>query len=246
MLLGVDHIVILVDSLDQAMQAYTAWGFTVGYGGEHTGGATHNALVAFQDNSYLELIAFKRSEPDHRWSGKTPGIVDYALLPSAPAEDIAAARARGVTYQGPLPGGRLRPDGQQVDWQLGLPPTPDLPFMCGDVTPRGRRVPQGDAQLHANGALGVDEVRIVVSDLATSADRYRALLGVEPLGESPDQRIVFPLNQARLVLVPQPEGEMGEGPRQVTLRTSRRPDGQGGYADTPGTILLSGGLAAWV
>ena len=49
MLRGIDHIVILVDDLDQAIQSYTEAGFTVIPGGEHTGGATHNALVAFRE-----------------------------------------------------------------------------------------------------------------------------------------------------------------------------------------------------
>ncbi|MCW5883173.1 MAG: VOC family protein, partial [Anaerolineae bacterium] len=60
MLKGIDHIVILVHDLAQAQADYAALGFTVVPGGEHTGGATHNARVAFADGSYVELLAFKR------------------------------------------------------------------------------------------------------------------------------------------------------------------------------------------
>ena len=67
MLKGIDHVVILVKNLDQAVADYTQLGFNVVPGGEHTDGATHNALVAFADGSYLELIAFKREAPEHRW-----------------------------------------------------------------------------------------------------------------------------------------------------------------------------------
>ena len=229
MLRGIDHIVILVDDLDQAVQTYTDVGFTVVPGGEHTGGATHNALVAFQDNSYLELIAFKRPDPGHRWSGKWPGIVDFALLPDAIADDLDAARRRGVDYQGPLPGGRLRPDGQQVDWQLGLPPAPGLPFLCGDVTPRALRVPSGAAQEHANGALGVARVYVAVQDLVTSAAEYEALLGVHPeTGLADEARYaLFPIGSAQIHLAEPLESPAGQGSRLNTVLTTR---GEGIYS----------------
>lgn len=231
MLRGIDHIVILVDNLDQAIQNYTEAGFTVIPGGEHTGGATHNALVAFQDNSYLELIAFKRPDPDHRWSGKQPGIVDFALLPGAIADDLAAARRRGVDYQGPLPGGRLRLDGQQVAWQLGLPPAPGLPFLCGDVTPRALRAPSGDAQQHANGALGIARVYVAVQDLVTSAAQYEALLGVLPdTGLSDEARhAVFPLGAAQIHLLEPLENPAGQNSQLNTVLSTR---GEGIYSLT--------------
>ncbi|MDQ2809182.1 MAG: VOC family protein [Chloroflexota bacterium] len=63
MIIGIDHIVILVPDLTQAEQDYTALGFTVTPGGEHAGGLTHNALIALADGSYLELIAFRDTDP---------------------------------------------------------------------------------------------------------------------------------------------------------------------------------------
>ena len=60
MITGIDHIVILVADLDRAQAEYAAAGFTVVPGGEHAGGLTHNALVAFADGTYLELLAFRR------------------------------------------------------------------------------------------------------------------------------------------------------------------------------------------
>src|ERR1041384_7550234 len=69
MIRAIDHIVILVNDLAAAIADYTALGFTVTPGGEHTGGATHNALVGFDDGVYFELIAFKEPsrQQDHRW-----------------------------------------------------------------------------------------------------------------------------------------------------------------------------------
>jgi catechol 2,3-dioxygenase-like lactoylglutathione lyase family enzyme len=232
MIRAIDHIVILAADLAAASADYTALGFTVTPGGEHTGGATHNALIAFADDTYLELIAFKRAEPGHRWwrhAALGEGLVDFALLPGAAADDIAAARERGVMYAGPADGGRLRPDGQQVAWQIGTPPTPDLPFLCGDVTPRALRVPQGAARQHANGVTGIASLTVAVADLAASAARYRALLGSgETEGPAlPGARSVsFALGAAAIVLAaPAGDTELsrrletrGEGPYALALR----------------------------
>jgi catechol 2,3-dioxygenase-like lactoylglutathione lyase family enzyme len=176
----IDHIVIYVRDLDQAISDYSALGFTVFPGGDHPGGATHNALVVFADGAYLELIAFKQPAPDHPWWHKAQrngeGLLDYALLPGAIERDVAQARARGLAIEGPNPGGRLRPDNVPVTWQTARS-TPDLPFLCGDVSPRALRVPEGDIRRHANGALGVANINVAVADLDASISRYRALLG---------------------------------------------------------------------
>ncbi len=187
MIKGIDHVVILVKDLAEATADYTELGFTVLPGGEHVDGASHNALIAFADGSYIELLAFKKQAPGHRWWPKATnearggeGLIDFALLPTEIENDISAARERGLAYQGPFPGGRLRPDGQEIKWQSGQPGTPDLPFLCGDITPRSLRVPSGPAWLHANGVTGIEAVSVLVDNLAESAGRYQALLGISP------------------------------------------------------------------
>src|SRR3970040_117235 len=66
MLKGIDHLVIVVNDLDQAARDYEQLGFTVVPGGRHPGGS-HNMLISFADGSYLEIIAFYREARDHRW-----------------------------------------------------------------------------------------------------------------------------------------------------------------------------------
>ena len=208
-----DHAVILVNDLDAAIADYRALGFTVRRGGTHAGGATHNALVGFADGSYLELIAFLLRGSGHRWDAAAArgreGFIDFALLPDSVAAVVEGARSRGLAYQGPQDGGRLRPDGERLQWQTGTPPTPDLPFLCGDVTPRALRVPEGDVRVHANGVLGVAAITLAVADLAASLARWQALLGPQlPATEQPLalpglglQQAVLPLGSTRLVLV---------------------------------------------
>jgi catechol 2,3-dioxygenase-like lactoylglutathione lyase family enzyme len=240
MIRAIDHIVILVSDLATASADYATLGFTVVPGGEHTGGATHNALVIFADDSYFELIAFKRPEPGHRWwrhNAVGEGLVDFALLPGAIEQDIADARARGLPIEGPTPGGRLRPDGQQVAWQLGSPPTPDLPFLCGDVTPRALRVPLGAAREHANRVIGIAGLTVAVTDLDASVGRYSALLGSDPIEQLPEppagaRYAAFAIGNAAITLA-EPAGvsaasdalqarldTRGQGPYALALRTS--------------------------
>ncbi len=234
----IDHIVILVHDLAAATADYAALGFTVVAGGEHATGLSRNALIALADGSYIELIAFRnlaeaRASPrlspiDRRFLRRGEGgegLVDWALLPANIEADIEAARGRGLTLDGPIPGGRTRPDGQQVRWMLGVTRTLDLPFLCADVTPRVLRVPAGPSRRHANGVTGVARLTVVVSDPDASAARHRALLGVEP--KTGAQGVDFVLGAATLTLV---------GPGDANLRDCLATRGDGLYALTLRTI----------
>jgi catechol 2,3-dioxygenase-like lactoylglutathione lyase family enzyme len=219
MIYAIDHVVILVHDLAAATSDYAALGFTVTPGGVHADGATHNALVAFADGSYLELIAFRREAPDHIWwryVAEGEGLIDVALLPGAIDDDVAAARMRGLDIAGPFSGGRERPDGVRIAWKTARPATPDLPFLCGDVTPRDLRVPTGAACLHPNGVTGIARVLVATRDPAVSAARYRALLGIE--GTTVTEGVSFELGASAIVLTALNERHRREGPCALELR----------------------------
>ena len=94
MLLAIDHIVIVVRDLEAAMRSYEQLGFTVVRGGRHPVG-THNALISFADGSYIEIIAFYRDNPDHRWwkpLQKGEGLVDFCMQTDDLAGDTAKLR----------------------------------------------------------------------------------------------------------------------------------------------------------
>ena len=209
-ILGLDHLVIAVSDLDAAITSYRALGFTVQPGGRHPGRTSHNALIVFADGAYIELIAWLAPAPQERWwrvlQAHGEGYVDFALLPSDTMAVLEAAHARGLhSMVGPVDGGRLRPDGAQLQWRTARHDTPDLPFLCGDLTPRSLRVPEGEVRHHANGAQAVAELHIAVDDLDATVARYRALLGddagVDLLapGTAPAQA-VFTLAATRFVL----------------------------------------------
>jgi catechol 2,3-dioxygenase-like lactoylglutathione lyase family enzyme len=177
---SLDHAVIAVRDLDRAVSGYEKLGFTALRGGEHPRRGSVNALIVFQDGTYFELIAFPKPVPGFRWwealQKAGPGFADFALLPANMERDLEEAKARGF-QSGPIePGGRVTPEGKRAEWQTARPETSDLPFLCGDISPRPLRVPEGPARGHANGALGIAKIVIAVADLARSSQRYEALL----------------------------------------------------------------------
>jgi len=192
MLTGIDHLVILVPDLAAGIRDYEGLGFTVIPGGAHPGG-THNALIAFADGAYIELIAFhtaQRAPADapaqHRWRrflDAGNGLIDFALGSTDLAADVARLVGESLAYE-PMDGARTRPDGVQLQWRsASVSPAGHLPFVIEDVTPRGLRVPSGEATQHANGVTGVLSLTVAVGDLAAAKERFTALLDAIPLVE---------------------------------------------------------------
>lgn len=243
MALQLDHLVILVNNLAEAVSDYEAMGFTVTPGGEHTDGATHNALVCFSDGSYLELVAFQQPSPAHRWWRYTAtgeGLIDWALLPSRIAADVQTLQQGQLAYTDAIPGGRLRPDGKEIAWEIALPPTDSLPFLCADVTPRGLRVPVGSARSHSNGALGIAALMIVVNDIKASLHAYTIITGSQPANEYGDapklpftetatRMAMLPLGDHTLLVLAEPAPAASATPTEHTLRQVLDSRGEGLY-----------------
>ena len=117
-MIQLDHVVISVSNLEEAMEDYRRLSFNVLPGGEHASGTTHNALVGggwHRSNRWLSLAVPQRT-------AQAP-IMDFcimrarALWPLAlRVDDLAATHAelsgRGVSLKAPSAGGRARPDGE--------------------------------------------------------------------------------------------------------------------------------------
>src|SRR5689334_25154522 len=92
MITRLDHVVIGVRDLDDAMRQYAQLGFEVRPGGRHTGLGTHNALIRF-GLDYLELLAIDDEVEATRSGGPGQFMADYlrdrpgALLGFALASD---------------------------------------------------------------------------------------------------------------------------------------------------------------
>ena len=178
MIRGLDHVVLVVPGLAAAVAEHRARGFTVTPGGEHAGGLTHNALVGFQDGSYLELIAFHdlaAAHGKHSWSPvaeRGGGWADFALLSDDLRDDAVALS--DLLARPPEDGGRTRPDGVALAWRVARLHKP-LPFLIEDLSARDLRVPGGDAATHANGTKGVARIVLGATDPAAVSERYAKL-----------------------------------------------------------------------
>jgi hypothetical protein len=180
MFTGIDHVAIVVDELESAIASYSRAGFTVVRGGKHPIG-THNALIAFTDGSYLELIAFLKPDTGHRWQAaleKGSGIVDFCMSTDDLEADIESMCRAGAKVGSPFSLTRDRPDGYHLSWVLATPEPPfsgQLPFLIKDHTPRNERVPR--ERSHANGATGIRTLAIAVDDPGMSSRCYARVLG---------------------------------------------------------------------
>lgn len=215
MFTGIDHVAIVVSELDSAIASYTRAGFTVVRGGKHPIGS-HNALIAFADGSYLELIAFTKPDSGHLWQTaleKGGGIVDFCMSTDDLAADIDAMRHAGAEIGDPSPLTRDRPDGYHLSWLLAIPKPPfngRLPFLIKDDTPRDERVPR--ERSHRNGATGIRTLVIAVDDPGISSRYYARVLG------RPGAPVERPDLEAAGVA-------FAIGPNEVQLLASKTPTG---------------------
>ncbi len=197
-----DHAVVVVDALGAAAEAFRAAGFIVTPGGRHDTLPTENALVAFADGSYLELLACRERSAreelrtlaaSERWESHLHGVSAIArrFLPrlAGPAgvgdavvtgehlaRFAAESRKREFVMTGPVPMRRERAGAEPLAWQLLLPAEDAMPFLIEDRTPRAWRVPGGvPATTHANGAAGVAAVELAARAPAAAALRLADL-----------------------------------------------------------------------
>ena len=225
MLTRLDHLVILVQDLNEATRDYEGLGFRVTRGGEHADGLTRNVLVPFRDGTYLELVSFIHPEDgrDNVWGWRKflphEGLIDYCAASDGIREDVERLRGLGFDVDGPTGGGRQLPDGREIRWRsasIGQEGRA-LPFLIEDVTPRERRVPGGSSTSHPNGATGMTGLDISVPDAREAAKSLAALTGTtsDPLK----------LGTCELVLA-EPDGQQRTGPAAVMLSTAK-PDNAG-------------------
>jgi catechol 2,3-dioxygenase-like lactoylglutathione lyase family enzyme len=240
----IDHIVIGVQDLDQAVADYETLGFTVVPGGTHTGGETHNALIGFADGTYFELIAFvdPSAPSDHRWHAAIAngeGVIDFAVGTDDATAEADRIAGEGVANDGAVDGGRERPDGQLVAWRNLVVPgalEAGAPFIIEDRTARDLRVPSGADTMHPGGFQAVDGLTVVVDDLQAARRLFTTLLDddgneVEPSVAGAGAAYRFPVGDQWVELVTPDErnsrlrmalNEHGPAPYTVLLRTTDR------------------------
>ena len=194
-----DHAVVIVPSLRQAVRGFEGLGFHVVMGGRT--GPVHNALILFGDGTYIELTtnrfsalrpllrglnaagligyaAAKRDDMLHRflpWLGAPRGTIDWCIRVNDIRATIRQLRDAGVEMVAEMPFERQRPDGEVAKWLLAGPRDVSLPFFIEDLTPLEIRVPFRGHSTHPNGVTGVGRL-VLPEDTKAGLDRTLGLV----------------------------------------------------------------------
>jgi hypothetical protein len=189
MQLKVDHAGICSYQLEPMQQAFAAIGLKTEYGGAHATGGTHNALLGFDDGSYIELIAARdpetmRGEDTEQWTSLKPDMA-RACFWAVDVDDIGSSvqqlREAGLKIAGPQNGSRKKPDGTVLQWQTAAvnegSSADILPFFIQDKTPRSARI-QPSTSVKGGDLHGIEIVVLGVKDLDAGIALYRRAYGL--------------------------------------------------------------------
>jgi hypothetical protein len=237
--LNIDHASVCGSNLDNMRQAFASVGLTTDYGGPHSTGGTHMALLGFDDGSYLELIAPQdaSSAQASEWAkfmSADAGPCAWAVEPKDIDAEVQRLKAAGVTVTGPTNGSRKRPDGMNIEWQVANigsgTPGSLLPFLIQDRTPRQWRVAPS-ASVQGSPLTGIEIVVLAVNDLNSAIAVFRKTYNwAEPLTEDhgefgaklayfPGQPVILAMPAGGKSLVAERLQKFGEGPLAYVLAT---------------------------
>ncbi len=193
LVLELDHVSICGPDLDALRQAFTDAGMTPDFGGPHGNGVTQMALIGFDDQTYIELIApvkpgVTAGSDWAKFMTGDAGTCAWAVGTNVLLQDVDRLKKAGIAVNEPKRGSRKRPDGMSLEWmtaQIG-PGTPGstLPFIIEDQTPRAWRV-QTSESVKGAPAFGVESVIVGVNNLDSAIALFRKAYGwAEPLTEN--------------------------------------------------------------
>jgi catechol 2,3-dioxygenase-like lactoylglutathione lyase family enzyme len=182
--MNIDHVTIAGSSLEAMRESFARLGLATDYGGPHSNGITHMALLGFDDGSYIELISTLKVGQTAPWWDRFIAGDSGPCAWAVRADDVAAEAKRiaglGIPVRGPESMNRTRPDGQLVEWDLAYlgegDPGLTLPFIIHDRTPRDLRVTPS-ASVRGSELRGVSRVVIMAKDLHQTDKLYSKVYG---------------------------------------------------------------------
>ncbi len=235
--LDLDHVSICGSNLDALRQAFTEVGLTPDFGGPHANGVTQMALIGFDDQSYIELIA--PAQPGvtqgSEWATLIAGDAGpcaWAVGTNVLLQEVDRLKKAGIAVTEPQRGSRKRPDGMSVEWMtaavgMGTPGSV-LPFIIEDQTPRAWRVQTSQSVKDAP-VFGLENVVLGVNNLDAAIALFRKAYGwAEPLTENQKDFGRLAYFPGEPVILADPSGggwladrisKFGEGPVAYLLGT---------------------------
>jgi len=120
---AVDHLLLGTRDLGAGIEwVAKKFGVKAAVGGSHPGRGSRNALIAFRQRRYLEIIAPDPAQPPENLTRNLRTLEEPRLIGWASASTDLSALAkrlqeRGQRVTGPLDGARIRPDGGKLAWR---------------------------------------------------------------------------------------------------------------------------------
>lgn len=206
-----DHLVWFMNKPEEAIFPLKELGLYAANGGRHETWGTYNTLAYF-GLSYIEFlgiesVAIAKNQEENRLVAeivrklageKQEGPAKIAIRTNQIGE--LAVKLKGLGYQvfGPLPGERVRGDGQTIRWSLLFPEHKEkdglsLPFFIqwerSDEERLEELQEQGWMSSHTVKNLKFDSVGFVVRDLEATAVEWGKLVDLTPSGEFIDKTL---------------------------------------------------------
>jgi hypothetical protein len=194
-IVGLDHLVVLVQDIDRAQARFQALGFHATPRGFHAPPLpTQNHTAVFADN-YIELLYFPPgTSAASRFAHLPAGYEGPAIVGLRPTDSSIVHEELASLGFDPPPiseGGRTvdTPDGpRRASWRNQRFPddAPGLPalFSCGHLTPS--LVYRPEWMDHPNGALGVTEIVMVHPQPGLLAAAHARLVGSHRVQVTPE------------------------------------------------------------
>lgn len=188
--INIDHVTIGGEDLCSLVRTFEGMGFNPIYGGKHSNGKTHMAIIPFSDGSYIELVSSIEKnygiEEKYWWKKhieKNGGPCGWAILSQNIEYDAVVVKQHDIAIKGPDYYCRYRPDGKLVEWELVFleekEPGATLPFLIQDKTDRSLRVPPSQDSHYIT---GIGKVILGVKELEKNIKKFQDVFGLkEPI-----------------------------------------------------------------
>ncbi|HJU18186.1 MAG TPA: VOC family protein [Stellaceae bacterium] len=184
---GLDHVIVGVRDLERARAGWTRLGFTPTPRGRHIGQGTANYCIMFAAD-YVELLGLAERDAGalrlDAFLARGEGLMAAAFALADTPEAVRArlteralhpSEPRALGRHIELPEGIATPRFSLIS--LPSEETPGLDcFLCGHLTPELMRRPEW--LVHANGAVAVKGVNILVDGTAPLLPAYDRLFGL--------------------------------------------------------------------
>lgn len=222
-MLLLDHIVFLVKDLEKASAHFQKAGYIVSKGGKHDNDMTENALIHFENSTFLELLALQKTWKIRiiKWFLATfpfrinllapirdvkarfivralygeEGVIDFCLLAKNELLDYEEIKHGNLPLTPMMEMKRVRPDGQVLKWNIFAPLEGELPFVMTPYRPSFQ--PKLENLAHPNHAKGFEKIKVYVTNFEDIVRKYELLLGILPVEKTEDS-VLFRLERGEI------------------------------------------------